>query len=1118
MMRSWLALWLTALTTLTIVSAGCGGSSGDSAFPGGDDAGDLDGTIDGTTNNVPPDASFTEPDTGSDAAPAHCTPRTCALAGANCGPVADGCGGLIQCGNCTAPETCGGGGNPSVCGGNSGCTPKKCTDVGATCGPIGDGCGGVVQCGSCTGPQTCGGGGVGSQCGGNSGCIPLTACPAGQNCGITGDGCGGIVQCAAAGATCPAGQFCGGGGPNKCGGTGGGTTDGGADGGDGGGGGVDAGPICSPFTCSSLGATCGDQGDGCGGTLHCGTCAAPKTCGGGGVLNTCGGASACIPKTTCPAGQNCGSIADGCGGLVSCGNPTGCPNNQVCGGGGIANQCGGAATCVPKGCGSATCGPVADGCGGIVSTCGTCTAPAICGGGGVPSQCSTGSADGGALCQGLQCQQVTCDGGGTTAITGTVYDPAGKNPIYNALVYVPAFPANVAAFTPGVSCDQCGTGVTGTPLVSTVTGPDGKFTLTNVPVGNNVMVVVQLGRWRKKLANLTVPSCGTLALTKAQTSLPRNKGEGDIPQMAIATGGADPLECMLVKMGLDTTEFTVPTSNGRVHYYTNAHNYAGNGNENGIDLDPSVGGPAPPGEALWSTQSNLDKYDIVLLPCEGDSYNHNDDDTAVNKVGDTGRSNLLSYANIGGRLFFTHYSYAWAQPKWPGVANWDLNQTFLNSITGTIDTTFPKGNAFAQWLQIVNATTTFGQLPLNEARHDVDSEIAPTQRWVYNNASPSGNSKALLHMTYNTPTNATVNDAGVPNYCGRVVFSDFHVSAAALTNTTTFPGSCKLGDLSAQEKALEFMLFDLSNCIQQDSLPPVLPPTCSPRTCAQAGANCGRVADGCGGLTQSCGTCANNQTCGGGGVANQCGGCNPETCGQLGISCGLSGDGCGGVQSCGSCPPPQTCGGGGTPGQCGAPSCTPKTCNSQNIACGPAGDGCGHLLQCGDCPTGQTCGGGGTPGQCGAPDGGGLTCPPLTCLAQNIFCGPAGDGCGNQIDCGNCPPGQTCGGGGQQGVCGAPSCTPRTCAQANANCGPVADGCGGLLDCGTCPNGQSCGAGGTPNQCGTPQCTPRTCAQAAANCGPIGDGCGSTINCGTCTPPATCGGGGTASQCGGGIK
>jgi hypothetical protein len=158
---------------------------------------------------------------------------------------------------------------------------------------------------------------------------------------------------------------------------------------------------------------------------------------------------------------------------------------------------------------------------------------------------------------------------------------------------------------------------------------------------------------------------------------------------------------------------------------------------------------------------------------------------------------------------------------------------------------------------------------------------------------------------------------------------------------------------------------------------------------------------------------------------------------------------------------PLTCGGGGVPGACGNPTCVAETCAQQNIACGPAGDGCGNTIQCGGCDAG-TCGGAGIPGQCG------VACAPLTCAQQGLSCGPAGDGCGNILDggCGNCAPPLSCGGGGVPGACGMGLCVPETCASQSYNCGEAGDGCGGIITCGVCDGG-TCGGNGKANVCGT---------------------------------------------------
>lgn len=83
------------------------------------------------------------------------------------------------------------------------------------------------------------------------------------------------------------------------------------------------------------------------------------------------------------------------------------------------------------------------------------------------------------------------------------------------------------------------------------------------------------------------------------------------------------------------------------------------------------------------------------------------------------------------------------------------------------------------------------------------------------------------------------------------------------------------------------------------------------------------------------------------------------------------------------------------------------------------------------------------------------------------------------------------------------SCSPKTCVQLEAMCGTVPDGCGGTIDCGSCPAGQTCGGGGI-NQCGSSACVPKTCAQLGVKCGWTSDQCSAAIDCGECPASAEC--------------
>jgi hypothetical protein len=1110
-----------ALVVSALTAVGCGSSGGNdqSGFgPPGDDGGDI--TSDATTT-VP--GFVFDSGIASDGGGSKCTPRTCAQAGANCGPIADGCGGKIDCGSCTAPQTCGGGGTPYVCGGSAACVPKDCSTLGVNCGDQGDGCGNVIHCGNCTPPQTCGGGGTPSHCGGTQGCVPITQCPAGMDCGYWADGCGGVITCGGNAGKCTGGQICGGAGqPNVCG-TNPALGDGGSGSGDGGAG--DSG-LCTPLSkgvaCKGIG--CGLASDGCGGTIDCGDCTSPDTCGGGGTPYQCGH-PACVPLKTCPPSQTCGTIGDGCGGTISCGT---CTSPDTCGGGGTPYQCGHpactpATTCPPN----VNCGPWPDGCGGMIpGGCGKCTSPAICGGSGTPSVCGDGT-DGGPLCQGLQCNIPNCDSG-TTTISGKIYDPAGKNALYNVVVYIPN--GTPTGFTHGPTCDSCGSLYTGDPLVATTTDTSGAFTLSGVPVppSGTVPLVIQIGKWRRQTTVSGLKKCQPNPQPDGSLRLPgKQSATDDLPQIAISTGGADSMECLFQRIGFDPSEYQDGAGgSGHLHIFqgtaaTTVPNAAVMSSNTPRSFD-----------SLYDQYGDLTAYDILILSCEGHETKSDDQGDPLTQ---TSLDALHKYATNGGRVFASHFHYAWFDVAPYGnenLATWTPGANAMNTngndyVNASVVTTladggtFVRGKAMKTWLGNVGALNTSspkGELNITEPKHNADvgsSNEPPSQPWLVadNSSSVPG---ATEYFSFDTPTDAPMTDAGVPAYCGRVVYSDLHVGSASGDYSGFQPGDqpvvptdCATGDLSAQEKALEFMLMDLSSCVSSDSNLPVPNPKCTPAKACPAGIVCGTWPDGCGGSIP-CGAC-DAGTCINGACVTAC---QKLTCGQQNIQCGPAGDGCGGTiqNGCGSCPSGQVCQG----GTCITPQCNPQPCPS-NVKCGPAGDGCGGTQSCGSCGPGQSCGGGGQPGVCGAADAN--ACNPLTCQQQNIKCGPAGDGCGNLIDCGPCPAGQTCGGGGQPGVCGAPSCTPLTCASANANCGQVADGCGGLTpSCGTCTGNATCGGGGVANQCGTPNCTPLTCKQIGADCGPAGDGCGGVLDCGTCTPPQTCGGGGVPSQCGGGVK
>jgi hypothetical protein len=367
----------------------------------------------------------------------------------------------------------------------------------------------------------------------------------------------------------------------------------------------------------------------------------------------------------------------------------------------------------------------------------------------------------------------------TTAITGKVFAPNGTLPLYNVTVYAPE--NNPVAFTPGVQCGQCQTDLPGGAYASTQSDAEGKFRLEGIPPGTNVPVIVTTGKWRRRLSVPTVTACQDTAIPDGMFRLPKNHSEGEMPRIAVSTGGCDPLACILTKIGIDTAEFGSSSSGPQqVVFYNGA------------------GGSAPgtpqPSTALWGNLDEMKKFDLVINSCECDEHNENKTSPEPDL--------LRQYADLGGRVFGSHFHYTWMKnliPQWQSTAVWNSGSSGTPDL---VDTTTPGGMALSQWLVAVGASTVTGQITLGTKTYNASTVTAPTTRWLY----ASGPAPQTTHyLSFQTPV-------GVPEamQCGKVVYAGMHVSSGDVG--TSFPSACST-DFTPDEKALVFLMFDLTTCV-----------------------------------------------------------------------------------------------------------------------------------------------------------------------------------------------------------------------------------------------------------------------------------------------------------------
>jgi hypothetical protein len=300
------------------------------------------------------------------------------------------------------------------------------------------------------------------------------------------------------------------------------------------------------------------------------------------------------------------------------------------------------------------------------------------------------------------------------------------------------------------------------------------------------------------------------------------------------TSGCDPAECFLRHLGIDDSEFVAPSAPkpgpfpqvvpgaGHVHFYT------ARDDQSGGSASAVAGGNTPAATyAWWADSKNLLQYDMIFNACE---CNPND-------RGATAYGAMDVFLKGGGRLFTTHYYGNWFIPntgtadlqsvaKWASIMPTAWNGNSPASESDAVDQSFPKGVAYAQWLQDNQISTSLGNITLSDLRDDI---LAPkpagcstgqsclSTRWIYNPGD-----QHPRYLSFNTPVGSPV-----ASQCGRAVYSDVHLSG--VSTDATFPAECNDPGIdnppghAVNEKALEFLFFDLSSCVQNDSQPPPPP-------------------------------------------------------------------------------------------------------------------------------------------------------------------------------------------------------------------------------------------------------------------------------------------------------
>ena len=747
--------------------------------------------------------------------------------------------------------------------------------------------------------------------------------------------------------------------------------------------------------------------------------------------------------------------------------------------------------------------------------CGTCTAPDICGGGGVPSQCGGGTAP-----TRVRPAPGLCHTAGQVRrrrhdqISGTVFAPTPRSTSPRSAPGPDLQRgSSTCRMTGGRRSLRAGCLLrpvrrrglrlaAGQALTGTGRQVHAHRTSRRAPTSRSSS---SSAAGAAMITHPQVTACQTTRSRSDQTRLPRKQAREaatTFRSWPSLTGDVDTLECVLRKIGIDDAEFTIPANSRRVHILSRQR-------------------CAVP-HANGQSGARADAHEATLYGHRGERS------TTTTWCSSRARAQPdrpRRQARPGSRASTTRTRAAASSPRTTATSgstttrpfcddrDWNVDQGHPpDPLTGIIDSRSPRAGlravARATWARCRSRPRAD---PDPRPRHDFDSgDRRPWRSTGSTRRTPA--TVAALHVQHAGRRGARRTSAAAS------LFSDFHVERRQ-SATAPLPDRVHSdGPLTPQEKVLEFMLFDLASCIEPDK-----PAAAADVHAADVRAAAARTAARSATAAAACSTAASArrpQTCGGGGsrAVAAARGVHAADVRAAGVDVRARSATAAAAARLRHLPAAaRRAAAAARPASAATRRCIPRTCAQAGHQLRPGRRRLRRLARLRHLHRHADAAAAAARPACAAT----ARCVPKTCARLRRAMRPRRRRLRRHRRNAAPVPGrpdvrrrQADGGPGMPNNAAAGSCTPLTCAQAERDLRPGRRRMRRAARLRHVPHGSDLRRRRRARPMRLDRARPLTCAQQNAMCGPVGDGCGGQLDCGTCTPPDTCGGGGVQFVCG----